>query len=141
MDMIDEKKPQEYEHKPLAVWEVGCSGRISIWPSSCPWPTCWTGINIYWIVLIIALHDIDLFQTVRIWDLFACTIDYEPTPITVLHDCHSDWITDCKWSNTGNFMVSQRLLSIWKSIKHCAKPHHKSWHIIRKIIFKHSSFA
>ena len=30
----------------------------------------------------------------------------DPKPVQVLNDCHADWITDCKWSNIGDFLVT-----------------------------------
>jgi WD40 repeat protein len=46
-------------------------------------------------------------QSVRIWDLIQCTFDAEsPTPLHVIHNAHNDWVTDLKWSNTADFLVT-----------------------------------
>lgn len=37
-------------------------------------------------------------------------IDIEP--IKILHACHADWITDCKWSNIGDFLVSIKYIQL-----------------------------
>ncbi|KAJ8317249.1 hypothetical protein KUTeg_005153 [Tegillarca granosa] len=54
--------------------------------------------------------------SVVIWDLRMNILDSDCDPIKTLHACHSDWITDCKWSNTGDYIVTSSNdfnLKIW----------------------------
>lgn len=45
-------------------------------------------------------------QSVYIWDVRQCLLDGRNSqPLRKLHACHSDWITDCQWSNIGDFLV------------------------------------
>ena len=47
----------------------------------------------------------------RIWDIIeVCLNPEDAQPKQVLHDCHADWITDCKWSEVGDFLVSKNKL-------------------------------
>ena len=56
---------------------------------------------------------ISVFQSIRIWDIFEVTMNPEdPQPKQILQDCHADWITDCKWSNIGDFLVNKYLTSL-----------------------------
>ncbi|KAK3095524.1 hypothetical protein FSP39_015646 [Pinctada imbricata] len=55
-------------------------------------------------------------SSVYIWDIYGSMIGSNPEPITKLHACHKDWITDCKWSNTGEYLVTSSTdfnLKIW----------------------------
>ena len=55
---------------------------------------------------------ISFFQSIRIWDIFEVTMNPEdPQPKQILQDCHADWITDCKWSNIGDFLVNKLMTS------------------------------
>ena len=36
----------------------------------------------------------------------------DPQPKQVLYDCHADWISDCKWSNMGEFLVNIDITSL-----------------------------
>ena len=30
----------------------------------------------------------------------------DATPLLILHDCHADWVTDCRWSNISDTLVT-----------------------------------
>ncbi|XP_052772400.1 telomerase protein component 1-like [Mya arenaria] len=45
-------------------------------------------------------------MSVRIWDILDVCLSDSPTPLHIIHQCHNDWVTDCKWSNTGDVIIT-----------------------------------
>jgi telomerase protein component 1 len=46
-------------------------------------------------------------QSARVWDIVQCGFDGEDSkPLHIIHNAHDDWVTDCSWSNTADFIVT-----------------------------------
>lgn len=63
---------------------------------------CWD--TPFYIFIIVVLF---FTQSVRIWDIIAVGLDpTDATPLHVIHNCHDDWVTDCKWSEISDVIVT-----------------------------------
>lgn len=62
-------------------------------------------------------HRIFLFQSVRIWDILNASLNEDnPAPLHIIHNCHNDWVTDVKWSNIADVIITSANdfnLKIW----------------------------
>ena len=58
-----------------------------------------------------------VLQSVLIWDILAAGLNPDcATPLHVIHNCHNDWVTDCKWSDIADVIVTSSSdfnLKVW----------------------------